>query len=251
MSLELVLFDLDGTLADTLPDLCWAVNTVLATRSGSHARVDEQLLRPVISDGSRAIVAAALGHARRLDPRAWPTTISEDDIDSIRTGFLDLYQANIDRHTRLFQQTPELLERLDAAGLRWGVVTNKLSRFAMPLINRLGLGERCACVVGGDTAPHPKPHPAPLLHACRLADAAPARSIYIGDAPGDVIAAHRAGMPAVVAQWGYLPVEPEARSWGAEHLAETPLAVAELLLGHAPGSNADHGDGGDHATRQR
>jgi phosphoglycolate phosphatase len=213
---ETVLFDLDGTLADTLPALAGALNAALGEEG--LAPVSPASLRPVVSLGTRAIVA--YGAAERLDEAA---------SQRLRERFLARYESTSTAHTLLFPGMAEVLAGLDARGIRWGVVTNKLARFARPLLATLDPRGACACLVSGDTAPHPKPHPAPLLHACTETGSPPWGCIYVGDAQGDVVAGRRAGMRTLVAAYGYLAAGATPREWGADGIIDQPLALLAWL----------------------
>jgi 2-phosphoglycolate phosphatase len=203
-----VLFDLDGTVADTAPDLGYAVNCMRQTRG--LPPLPASATRPVASMGARGLLNVAFG----MDPE-------HPDYGAMREEFLRLYERHICRETRLFPGMYELLEALGSRELRWGIVTNKAERLARLLLGRLELPSPPACVVGGDTTPHFKPHPEPLLTACRLIGVAPATCVYVGDDQRDVEAGRAAGMPTAVAGWGYLNgAAPE--TWNAEWLLRQP-----------------------------
>jgi N-acetyl-D-muramate 6-phosphate phosphatase len=209
------LFDLDGTFADTAPDLTYAVNVMRAKRALPPISVDQS--RPVTSHGARGLlgVGFAIG----------PSDVRYADM---RREFLDIYEANLCRETHLFDGMAQLLEQLEARGLRWGIVTNKAERLAKPLIERLAVAGRCACIIGGDTTAHMKPHPAPLLSACEALNITPAYCIYVGDDQRDVEAARAAGMRSVAVRYGYLNGgNPE--EWGADAVVDCPQDVLRLL----------------------
>ncbi len=147
----------------------------------------------------------------------------------MRQEFLDLYADRLTTSSTLFPGMAEVLDAVVSLGLRWGVVTNKPARFTEPLPDHLGLSGGAACVVAGDTCAQPKPHPAPLLHACRITGALPGECLYVGDAERDVQAANAAGMPAVVALWGYLGTEDRPETWGADALIARPLVLLDHL----------------------
>jgi phosphoglycolate phosphatase len=198
-----VLFDLDGTLVDTAPDLGHALN-LQRTRHGL-APLPDELIRPQASHGARGLLGLGFG-------------VHPDDAKfaAMREEFLELYAAHICHRSRPFDGILELLDTLEARGLKWGVVTNKPARFTEPLMSLLDLAERAACIVSGDTCPQPKPHPAPMLAA---ADAC----LYLGDAERDIAAARAAGMPALVAAWGYLDAADTPHTWGALAEIRHPL----------------------------
>lgn len=211
-----VLFDLDGTLVDTAPDLGYALNL----QRGRHglAPLADAVIRPQASHGARGLLGLGFG-------------IGPDDakFPAMREEFLELYAANICRHSQPFPGIPGLLDALEARGLKWGVVTNKPARFTEPLLSILDLAERAACIVSGDTCPQPKPHPAPMLAAAELCGAAPAACLYLGDAERDIEAARAAGMPALVAAWGYLDATDTPGAWGAHAEIRHPLDTLDYL----------------------
>lgn len=211
-----VLFDLDGTLADTAPDLSGALNR-LRTELGLLP-ISTEITRPHTSSGARGMIGAGLG-----------VTPDHPDYDSLRMRFLDLYERHICVETRLFPGMAELLSELERLRLTWGVVTNKSTRFTRPLIDALELSTRAACVVSGDTTPHSKPHPAPLLHAALEIGLPPSTCLYVGDDLRDVQAARAAGMPVVAAAFGYLG-ESDPHAWNANAVIDGPLE----LLGYLP-----------------
>ena len=218
--LQAVLFDLDGTLADTAPDLGAATNRLL--QEEGHPEQPLSALRPHVSQGVRGLLAAAFGIAP-----------AHHDYDRLSTRFLDLYAERLCAESRLFSGVGELLTQLEAAGLRWGIVTNKRMRFTDPLVAQLGLAPRTRCVVSGDTTAAAKPSPLPILHACRLLDCDPAASVYVGDDRRDIEAGRAAGCMTIAAAWGYLGVEGDPFAWGADHVLEAPAAIT-ACLGLAP-----------------
>jgi 2-phosphoglycolate phosphatase len=213
MAIDTVFFDLDGTLLDTAPDLAFAVNRV---------RVEEGLpelplavLRPGVSHGTRGLLAIA-----------FDLTPEDEPFDALRQRLLAYYADNLAVHTTLLDGMETVLADLETRGLRWGVVTNKPGYLTDPLMAALGLTPRAAAIVSGDTAPHPKPHPAPLLHAADLAGAAPADCVYVGDAERDIQAGRAAGMATLAALFGYLADTDRPDEWGADGLLHAP---SELL----------------------
>ncbi len=209
-----ILFDLDGTLADTAPDLAAAVN-LLRTERGL-APTPYELLRPTASAGARGMIGAAFG----LRPQ-------DEGFEELRLGFFDNYQAAIMVHSTLFDGVPELLEGITAAGLAWGIVTNKPARFTDPLMPLIGL-DHAACIISGDTTPHPKPHPAPMLEAARRLGLAPEECWYAGDDLRDIEAGRAVGMRTIACGWGYCgDIEPA--TWGADHLLASPQALLDLI----------------------
>jgi 2-phosphoglycolate phosphatase len=206
--IDAVLFDLDGTLADTAPDMARTVNLMRTNRG--LAPVAAEVVRPHVSQGARGMITSAFG-------------IGTDhaDFTAMRAEFLDLYAGNLCIDTRLFPGMEELLARLDGEAIAWGVVTNKFERFAKPLIEALGLAGRAAVVIGGDTCARAKPFPDPLLYAASALGVDPALTLYVGDDERDVQAARAAGMPVVVAGYGYLGGSAPA-TWGADAILDSP-----------------------------
>jgi 2-phosphoglycolate phosphatase len=211
-----VLFDLDGTLADTAPDLAHALNLLRAERA--LGPMDYTVIRPEASHGSLALI--------RLGFQAGP---GDPGFDELRNRFLDIYAEHLCEHTRLFPGMAELLDALGARGLTWGIVTNKPAFLTDPLVERLGLSTRAACVVSGDTVGNRKPHPEPMLHACRLAGREPLQCLYVGDAERDIEAGRRAGMPTAVALFGYIRDHEDPANWGADTAIREPLELLAWL----------------------
>ncbi len=211
-----VLFDLDGTFADTAPDLHEALNRLLA--SLGRAPIAYERFRPSVSHGSRAMLKVALD----MEP-------DHPDYAPLQQRFLDFYLADIASRTRLFEGMEQLLERLEAAGIPWGIVTNKPARLTDPLMQKLGLYQRACAVVSGDTTAYAKPHPEPILHACRLAGVEPARTIYVGDAERDIEAGRNAGTLTLVALFGYLSDEDNPAAWHANGQISHPLDLLTWL----------------------
>ncbi|MBC7944810.1 MAG: phosphoglycolate phosphatase, partial [Burkholderiales bacterium] len=189
--IEAVLFDLDGTLADTAPDLGYALNRQRVAHGMPPLPV--ATIRPHVSRGGRGLVH--IGFA---------LTPEESGYTAMRDEFLSLYAENICRETTLFPGMAELLDEIEKRGLPWGIVTNKPARFTGPLIAALGLQSRAACVISGDTCGRAKPYPDPLLAAAAQLGTAPAACVYVGDDERDVQAARAAGMQIIVALYGYL-----------------------------------------------
>ena len=212
-----VLFDLDGTLADTAPDLAYALIVVHVEAEG-RAPLPFERIRPVVSHGSQGLIR--LGFDMDDD---------HPDFQRLRRELLDIYQTHLDRETRLFPGMDALLDAIEARGLRWGVVTNKPGWLTDPLLAALGVDARAACVVSGDTLEQRKPHPAPMLHACRLAGCAAPQCVYIGDAERDIAAGRAAGMHTLVALFGYIGEQDQPQDWGADALVRTPQDILTWL----------------------
>jgi phosphoglycolate phosphatase len=218
--IEAVLFDLDGTLADTAPDMTRTVNVMRAVRGLEP--VDTANVRPHVSKGARGMIVSAFG-IEADDPRFRP----------MREEFLRIYGENLFVDTRLFPGMEELLGWLENQDIHWGIVTNKFARFAIPIMEKLGLHERCGVIVGGDTCARAKPHPDPLLHAAERLAVHPARTLYVGDDERDVQAARAAGMPVLVAGYGYLGDGPAPALWGADAIVTAPSGVQAWIRSHA------------------
>jgi N-acetyl-D-muramate 6-phosphate phosphatase len=217
--IEAVLFDLDGTLADTAPDMALTVNRMLEQRG--LATVATERVRAHVSKGARGMIGAAFG-----------LTPEDEGFQALREEFLEIYGENLCVQTRLFPGMEELLDAIEARGMPWGVVTNKFERFARPLIEALGLATRAAVVIGGDTCPRPKPFPDPLLLAAATMGVAPMRTLYVGDDERDVQAARSAGMPVLVAAYGYLGDGPPPVLWGADHIVDSPAGIEAWIHQH-------------------
>ena len=215
-AVRLVLFDLDGTLADTAPDLAGAVNRMLVARGREPVPLDA--LRPLASHGARGLIGRAFG----LAP-------SDAGFEAMRQEFFREYESALCRDSTLFPAMDETLASLESEGIRWGIVTNKIARFTEPLVRALGLAERAACVVSGDTTAHAKPHPAPLLHALRQAGRAADESMYVGDDLRDVQAGQAAGIRTVAVAYGYLGDELPIEAWGADDVIAHPSELMALL----------------------
>jgi 2-phosphoglycolate phosphatase len=211
-----VLFDLDGTLIDSAPDLAGACNEMRVERG--LAEMPYERLRRMVGSGARGMVGAAFG----LAP-------GDDGYEALRDEFLRRYESRMTRETCVFADVAHVLAWLDAEGLVWGIVTNKATRFTAPIVAGLGLAQRAAVVVCGDTTPHSKPHPEPLWHAARAMGLAPADVVYVGDDLRDAQAAKAAGMPMVVATWGYLGLGESVHDWGADALADAPDQLSDWL----------------------
>ena len=210
-----VFFDLDGTFADTAPDLCHALN--LMRESRSLPPVPLAVTRPVTSLGARGMLSAGFG-----------LTPADADYAAMREEFLHLYETHLCRESRLFPGVHALVDGLESRGIAWGIVTNKAERYARPLIATLARGKQCACIIGGDTTGHLKPHPAPLLAASAASGIAPRDCVYVGDDARDVEAGRAAGMYTVAVRYGYLNGGAPDR-WGADAVVDDPEELLRLL----------------------
>lgn len=212
----LVLFDLDGTLLDSARDLHAAMDALLAAKS--EPPVPFEAFRPVVSKGARAMLKQSF---RLADDATREALLPE---------FLGEYECRLAEHSRLFDGVAELLERIEALGPRWGIVTNKPFYLAEPLVRKLGWQSRSAILLGGDSLPRKKPEPDQLLHACAALSVPPARTVYVGDDERDVQAANAAGMRSIGALWGYRPLDDDPMRWQADALIQTPLELIERGL---------------------
>ena len=215
MAFAAVLFDLDGTLLDTAPDMVGALNALRAEASLLPMPYD--MIRSVVSHGAGRLVKAGFPDA---DP---------DAALRLQRRFLEIYRGALSRETRLFPGMDTVLDALARLKIKSGIVTNKPAWLTEPLLGELGLRTRFACVVSGDTVAERKPHPLPLLHAAALAEVAPAECVYVGDAERDVQAAHAAAMPALVANYGYLRADEDSRRWDADGYLTRPLDLLDWL----------------------
>jgi N-acetyl-D-muramate 6-phosphate phosphatase len=209
---EAVLFDLDGTLADTAPDLGAALNQLLLEQG--RAPLPMELLRPYVSSGARGMIGAGLG-----------ITPADAAYADLQRRFLAIYQDALCVGTRLFAGMAEHLDELEARAIPWGIVTNKSQRFAIPLMEGLDLRRRCVCIVCGDSARRAKPHGHPMHLASAVMGIAPGDCIYVGDDERDVISGRAVGMQTIVAGWGYLGDGKPPSHWGADAIAASPAEI--------------------------
>jgi N-acetyl-D-muramate 6-phosphate phosphatase len=202
LPLRAILFDMDGTVLDTAPDMADALNVLRA----------EQGLAPMPFESVRSAVSHG---AARVVKGGFPDAAG-DEFAALQRRFLEIYRGALSRGTQLFPGMAQVLDALAGRGLKSGIVTNKAGWLTEPLLQELGLRARFDCVVSGDTLAERKPHPLPLLHAAQLAGVAPGECIYVGDAERDVQAAHAAGMAALVANYGYLRADEDSTTWGGD-----------------------------------
>lgn len=211
-----VLFDLDGTLIDSAMDLGGAGNDLRERRGLPALPLAD--FRPMTGAGARGMLGVAL-----------QITPEHAEFEALKDEYLAIYEARMTRLTRVFEDMAPVLDALDAAQLPWGIVTNKHSRFAVPVVDAAGLQHRSRVLVCGDTTPHAKPHPEPLFEAARRLGVDPARCLYVGDDLRDVQAGRAAGMGTVAAAWGYLGQGEPIEAWGADHLINFPAELLNLL----------------------
>lgn len=212
-----VFFDLDGTLADTAPDLVAAANQLLVARKLNPKPYE--LLRPRASAGARGLISGAFG----IDPE-------HPDFIPLRDEFFANYEKALLVNSTLFEGVDHLLNQLDNARLPWGIITNKSERFTNPLTDLMGLRQRAISTVSGDTTPYSKPHPEPILHAARIAKIEPSKSVYVGDDIRDILAGKAAGMQTIAAAYGYCGCEEPPEAWGADYLVQHPLELLEIIF---------------------
>jgi len=213
---EAVLFDLDGTLIDSAPDLAGAANDLRLAHGMSP--LPFALLRPMVGAGARGMVGIAFGKRP-----------GDDGYDDLRAGFLARYAQRMLQATRVFDEVAPVLDALDDAGVPWGIVTNKALHLAEPIVAGLGLAARASVLIGGDSTPYAKPHPEPLYEATRRIGAMAERCVYIGDDLRDIQAGRAAGMAALAAGWGYLGQGEPVESWGADAVIHRPDALLNWL----------------------
>ena len=211
-----VLFDLDGTFADTAPDLYAAFNRLLEELERPSIAYEE--FRASVSHGSRAMLQAGLG-----------VTPDAPEFAQLQKSFLAHYQERIAVHTRLFDGMEALLEILEERSIGWGIVTNKPAYLTDPLMRGLGLEQRASSIVSGDTTAHAKPHPEPILHACRESGVEPGETIYVGDAARDIEAGRNAGTRTLVALFGYLAPDDRPDEWQADGSIRHPREILDWL----------------------
>jgi len=211
-----LLFDLDGTLVDSAPDLAGAANDLRAQHG--LPPLPYAALRPLVGTGARGMVGAAFG-----------VTPEDTRFGGLRDAFLARYAERLLVQTRVFEAMGPVLDQLDARGLRWGIVTNKAMRFAEPIVTGLGLASRSAVLIAGDSTAYAKPHPEPLLEAARRLGVAPADCAYVGDDERDIVAGRAAGMLTLAAAWGYLGQGEPVQAWAADAVLDSPAALLQWL----------------------
>ncbi|WP_416423011.1 N-acetylmuramic acid 6-phosphate phosphatase MupP [Pseudomonas sp. App30] len=216
MRLRAVLFDMDGTLLDTAPDFIAICQAMLAERN--LPAIDEQLIRDVVSGGAKAMVSATFA----LSPQA-------PEFEALRLEFLERYQVGCAVHSHLYEGMAELLDDIEKAGLRWGVVTNKPVRFAEPIMQQLGLAERSALLICPDHVTNSKPDPEPLTLACKMLDLDPASVLFVGDDLRDIESGRDAGTRTAAVRYGYIHPHDNPSHWGADVVVDHPLELRKVL----------------------
>lgn len=213
--LDCVLFDLDGTLVDTAPDLVACLNQTLLEHG--YPAIPAAEVKPCISMGALAMIQQA---TQNLD-------LTKQN--QLLAYMLDCYQSNIAEHSRFFDGIAETLTTIESLGLKWGVVTNKRERFTLPLMEALHISQRAACIISGDTTANSKPHPEPMLAACKQAEVNPQNCVYIGDASHDIAAGKNANMKTLAALYGYIKDNDQPENWGADALIEEPRQLQQWI----------------------
>lgn len=217
IDVHVIFFDLDGTLADTAPDLGGALNELLL--EAGRQPLDMAVLRPHVSAGTRGMLGIGFG-----------LTPADSDYSKLAARFLDLYEQRLCCGTRLFHGIDTLIDELDARQIPWGIVTNKPSRFTLPLAECLKVAHRATAIISGDSTPNPKPAPDSLLLACKVVGVPPRLTLYVGDDVRDIQAGRAAGTMTASAAWGYLGNNPDVQSWRADVTVESPHDLARLII---------------------
>ena len=215
-NIEAVLFDLDGTLIDSAPDLGAAADKMRTDRG--FVSLPLSMYRPMAGAGARGMIAVAFG-----------LTPLDIEFDKLKEEFFDNYEARLVKNTFVFDGVSELIDRICTAGLKWGVVTNKAARFTVPITKTMPLFSSAQTIVSGDSTPHSKPHPAPLLEAARQLKLTPTRCVYVGDDERDIVAGRAAGMATVAAAYGYLGSSANAADWNADLTIAAPLELVHFV----------------------
>ena len=215
-NIKAVLFDLDGTLIDSAPDLGLAADKMRTDRGLKSLPLS--LYRPMAGAGARGMIAVAFG-----------LTPLDVDFDKLKEEFFNNYEARLVKNTEVFEGISELIDQIFLAGLRWGVVTNKAARFTLPITRAMPLFASAQTIISGDSMPYAKPHPAPLLEAARQLDLPPERCVYVGDDERDIVAGRAAGMFTVAAAYGYLGAVANIADWKADLMIGKPSALSNFL----------------------
>ena len=216
MELKALLLDLDGTLVDTAPDMVGSLNRLLSKHGRPAADTSEA--SKLVSNGARALVNFGFGDE-----------VTEDHKDGLVQEFLDIYQQHVCNDSYLYDGMLETLELCEANRIRWGIITNKPLHLAKELIDGLGLLERCAILLGGDSLPVKKPDPVPMLHSTMVLNLAPSQCIYVGDHERDIRAGNAAGMDTAAAMWGYIADGDDPADWNARYLITKPRSLLTLV----------------------
>ena len=211
-----ILFDLDGTLVDTAPDMAHSLNLLL--KENGEAVLSHDHIRPHVSNGSEALVKLGFGDQ-----------LEASRLEQLKKRYLEIYQQNIHVHSCLFPGMEQLLDEIEKSGKKWGVVTNKPSWLTEPLLISMGLAQRSGCMVSGDTTTQRKPHPEPMYHACELIGVSASECVYVGDARRDIEAGNNADMKTIIATYGYIGEWEDMDSWGADALIDEPGQINQYF----------------------
>ncbi len=211
-----VLFDLDGTLIDTAPDMAAALEILCDEEQ--QTRLPYKQVRPIVSDGSIALVTLAFGK-----------TLDAQTLKRLKKRYLAIYQNHLAVHSQLFDEMDALLCQLEKTKIKWGVVTNKPGWLTEPLMEALGLRHRATCIVSADSTENRKPHPEPMFYACKLSDSKPEECVYVGDARRDIEAGQNAGMKTIIAEYGYIAASENIQDWQADHSIQKPSQLLNYL----------------------
>lgn len=215
-SINTILFDLDGTLIDTAPDMAGALDILCDEEN--HPRLPYDEVRPEVSNGSLALIRLAFGD-----------NLDEATRERLKSRYLDIYRDNLAIKSCLFEEMAECLAYLEANNYKWGVVTNKPGWLTVPLMQALSLDQRAACIVSADSTTNRKPHPEPMFYACKLSGSDPEQCVYIGDARRDIEAGQNAGMKTIIAEYGYIGEWEDKDDWQADFRIKSPSGLLALL----------------------
>jgi len=215
-SVKAVLFDLDGTLVDTAPDLAAALNVVL--RNNKKPELSYLEVRPIVSNGADALIKLAFGDE-----------ISTTEQQRLKTELIEYYQQNIAQYSELFDGLADALLHLEANDIPWGIVTNKPAPLTIPLLKKMHLHDRAASIVCGDQVNNPKPHPESIYVACQQLSTLPEHCIYIGDAERDIRAGRLAGLKTIACEFGYIPPTEDINAWQADHVVKHAIDLSNAL----------------------
>jgi N-acetyl-D-muramate 6-phosphate phosphatase len=215
--LEAILFDLDGTLVDTAPDMSQAINNLLIEEN--QPPIDRSVIRPLVSQGGLVLTQLGFGHL-----------VSEDEIEPLRLRFLDHYRKILADESRLFEGFNGILQAYEIRSIPWGIITNKPTWLTEPLLKALDLDKRSAVTLCGDSLSEKKPHSMPITEAASRLSVNPANCVYVGDDERDMIACRGAGMPGLVAAWGYMGAAADPTSWGADDIIDSPNSLLQHSL---------------------
>ncbi len=211
-----ILFDLDGTLVNSAPDLAFALNSILQEHDRKPVPFED--IRPMAGHGSRGLLGLGFG-----------VTPEDESYPALQKRFLEIYEANLSRQTTLFDGMEEVLNAIESKNMTWGIITNKPSFLTQPVVDALGLSQRASCIVSGDTTAHSKPHPAPMLYACDKINIPPEQCLYIGDAKRDIDAGQSVNMQTVAVRYGYLSKHDIIEDWQADAIIDYPSEILQWI----------------------